>query len=122
MPSPRDDSRSPASEPDPLVRLDRDLKAFEAGRQGRGRGQIGVASEGYRMLGQVLGGVLGGIGLGWLVDHFAHTAPFGVVAGLVIGAGLSVVNAVRMAQRVSARVVAERGVAPPAPDDEDEVD
>jgi len=74
------------------------------------------------MLGQVLGGVLGGIGLGWLVDHFAHTAPFGVVAGLVIGAGLSVVNAVRMAQRVSARVVAERGVAPPAPDDEDEVD
>jgi ATP synthase protein I len=51
--------------------------------------------------------VLGGIGLGWLVDRFAHTNPFGVVGGLLIGAGLSIYATVRTASRVSERAEAD---------------
>ena len=103
MPKPPNDSR------DPLGRLDSDLAAFEAGRA-KGRlpsGIGGAASDGYRLLGQMLGGVLGGIGLGWLLDRFAHTGPFGVVGGLLIGAGLSIYATVRTASRVSARAQAD---------------
>ena len=103
MPKPPNDSR------DPLRRLNNDLAAFEAGRAKRRLpgGIGGAASDGYRLLGQMLGGVLGGIGLGWLVDRFAHTGPFGVVGGLLIGAGLSIYATVRTASRISARAEAD---------------
>jgi ATP synthase protein I len=106
---------------DPLARLDSDLASFEAGRRKAPSGTSGEAGAGYRLLGQMLGGVLGGIGLGWLVDHYAHTSPWGVVSGLLIGAGLSIYSAVRTASRMSARMGSGTGPASPGPgDDEDD--
>jgi len=109
-----------------LERLDRRLEAFEAGRAAKPKA-LGIgesASDGYRMLGEMLGGVLGGVGLGWLVDHFAHTGPWGVVGGLVIGAGLSVFATVQTASRISARAAAKLGPGASAPaavsDDDDD--
>ena len=55
--------------------------------------------EGYRLLGEVIGGVLGGLGLGWVVDHFAHTTPFGMVIGLLLGTAASAYAAVKSAGR-----------------------
>jgi ATP synthase protein I len=55
--------------------------------------------EGYRLLGEVIGGVLGGLGLGWLVDHFTHTTPLFMVAGLLLGTAASAVTAMRSADR-----------------------
>ncbi len=106
-----------------LGRLEGRLDAFEAGRETKplvlGGGES--AGEGYRLLGQMLGGVLGGIGLGWLIDHFAHTGPWGVIGGLLIGAGLSVFTTVQTASRISAREAAKSGpVAPVRDDDEDD--
>jgi ATP synthase protein I len=102
-----------------LERLDRRLEAFEAGRAAKpgASGVGGAAADGYRMLGEMLGGVLGGVGLGWLVDHFAHTNPWGVVGGLVIGAGLSIFATVQTASRISAKAAAKsgRGAAASAP-------
>jgi ATP synthase protein I len=94
---------------DPLAKLDTALAAFEAGRvkTPAGAGVGGEAGAGYRLLGQMLGGVLGGIGLGWLVDHFAHTTPWGLVSGLLIGAGLSIYSTVRTASRLGARTAAQ---------------
>jgi ATP synthase protein I len=106
---------------DPLARLDSDLASFEAGRRRAPSGASGEAGAGYRLLGQMLGGVLGGIGLGWLVDHYAHTSPWGVLFGLLIGAGLSIYSAVRTASRMSARMGSGTGPASPGPgDDEDD--
>jgi ATP synthase protein I len=105
-----------------LGRLEGRLDAFEAGRESRPLA-LGVgdsAGEGYRLLGQMLGGVLGGIGLGWLVDHFAHTGPWGLVGGLLIGAGLSLYATVQTASRISARAAAKSGPIASAPDDEDD--
>ena len=78
-------------------------------------------AQGYRFVGEVVGGVLGGVGLGWLLDHFAHTQPWGVVGGLLIGTGFSIYTAVSAAARAN-KIVLDRQApaAPSVPDDEDE--
>src|SRR5579863_9671855 len=98
---------------DPLARLDSDLTSFDASRRKTPSGLGSEAGAGYRLLGQMLGGVLGGIGLGWLVDHFAHTSPWGVVLGLLIGAGLSIYSTVRTASQMGARMGSGTGPAAP---------
>ena len=68
----------------------------------------------------MLGGVLGGLGLGWLFDHFAHSSPWGVIVGVLAGAAASVVIVVRTAMKLSERASAKSAPASAAPDDEDE--
>lgn len=80
-----------------LASLDRRLKAFEAQQQpkyGDGSAQKAMG-QGYRFLAEVVGGVLGGLGFGWVFDHFAHTSPFGLVGGLLIGVGASTFVAIK---------------------------
>jgi ATP synthase protein I len=115
----------PDESSDGLKRLDNQLDAFEASRTTRplsmGMGG-GSGSDGFRMLGSILGGVLGGLGLGWLVDHFAGTAPLGVLSGLLIGAVLSVIAAVRQATAMSAKAAAAGPPARAVADDDDDDD
>ena len=113
------DPKSGGKGHDPLARLDSDLASFEAGRRKAPSG-MGEAGAGYRLLGQMIGGVLGGLGLGWLVDRFAHTSPWGLVLGLLIGAGLSIFSAVQTASRLSARTEAKASPTAPVPDDDED--
>ncbi|HEY2050899.1 MAG TPA: AtpZ/AtpI family protein [Caulobacteraceae bacterium] len=116
--------------PDPFGRLDERLAAFEADRRksrpgldlglGAMSGAGAGASAGYRMVAQLLGGVFGGVGLGWLLDHFAHTRPFGLVGGLLIGVTMALVTTIRTATRASARTQSTTPPAPRAPDDDDD--
>jgi len=116
----------PDESSDGLKRLDKQLDSFEASRTTKpfsmGMGGGGSGSDGFRMLGQILGGVLGGLGLGWLVDHFAGTAPLGVLSGLLIGAVLSVIAAVRQATAMSAKAAASAPPAKAVTDDDDDDD
>lgn len=77
-------------------------------------------AQGYRFVGEVVGGVLGGVGLGWLLDRFAHTQPWGVVGGLLIGTGFSIFVAVSTAAKASRIAMAAHGTVPAPADDEDE--
>jgi ATP synthase protein I len=70
---------------------ERTPKGSDAGTAERGVG------EGYRLLGEVIGGVLGGLGLGWLFDSVAHTTPFGVVIGMLAGTAAAGYAAVKSA-------------------------
>ena len=108
-----------------LKSLDHQLDAFEASRASKPSkpalmGMGDSASDGFRLLGQLLGGVFGGLGLGWLVDHFAGTSPWGIVGGLLIGAGLSIYAAVRSAMAMSARAAAAGPPAAPVAENDDD--
>jgi ATP synthase protein I len=114
-------------QPDPtdaeaLKRLDGKLKAFEAERAGPvySGGDQKAAGEAYRMMAGLIGGLFGGLGLGWTFDHFVHTSPWGLVGGLLIGVGLSTYSAVRTAGRMSASARIDAGPAPAVPDDTDD--
>jgi ATP synthase protein I len=104
-------------------RLDRRLDALESQRERRASFTAQRAmGEGYRFLAEVVGGVFGGAGFGWLVDRFAHTSPFGLIGGLLIGTGLSIYAAVKGAERWSKTESAKAGPLPGVSDDEDEDD
>jgi ATP synthase protein I len=102
-------------------RFDERLAAAEAAqaRTQSGDAQRAMA-QGYRFLGEVVGGVLMGAGLGWLLDRFAGTKPFGLVGGLLIGTGFSIFVAVRSASRMTKDAVSKAGPLPSVRDDEDE--
>lgn len=104
-----------------LQRLDKRLDAFDAGRKAKPFATgMGGTNDGYLLLGQLLGGMLGGVGLGWLLDHFAHTSPWGVVGGLLIGVTASIISTVRTASAMSARAMRNQTPAAPVASGEDE--
>jgi ATP synthase protein I len=104
-----------------LASLDQRLGAAEAAQARNVSPETHMAmAQGYRFVGEVVGGVLGGVGLGWLLDRFAHTAPWGVVGGLLIGTGLSIFVAVSTAAKASTMTMDRQAPAPSVPADEDE--
>ena len=104
-----------------LQSLDQRLGAAEAAQARKVSPDTHAAmAQGYRFVGEVVGGVLGGVGLGWLLDHFAHTQPWGVVGGLLIGTGFSIFTAVSAAARASKNELGAFGPSPGASDGEDE--
>ena len=114
MPTP-DESRDEA-----LERLNERLGALENQRQPKSIEAQRAMGEGYRFLGEVVGGVLGGAGFGWLLDRFANTTPWGLVGGLLIGTGLSIFVAVKSAAKASKAALEKAGPLPSVPDDDDE--
>ena len=104
-----------------LASLDQRLGAAEAAQARKVSPETHMAmAQGYRFVGEVVGGVLGGVGLGWLLDHFAHTQPWGVVGGLLIGTGFSIFTAVTAVGRANKIALATHGTVPGAAADEDE--
>jgi ATP synthase protein I len=107
-----------------LDRLHRRLDAFEAERARKGGGTQTADTRGmqagYRFLGEVIGGVLGGVGLGWFFDRLAHTSPLGTIGGMLIGTGVSIFVAVRGAMRMSNTASKAAGPMPAAPDDDED--
>ena len=107
---------------DGVDHLEDRLKAFE---QKRARSvtpeQAQALGAGYRFLASMIGGVLSGIGLGWLLDHYAGTGPWGMIGGMLIGSTVSIFTVVRTAGRMSDE--AKKAGPPPQVvpfDDEDE--
>jgi ATP synthase protein I len=84
-----------------LGRLGDQLDAFEAKRvrQVKSFGETSGAGDGYRLLGTLIGGVVGGLGLGWFFDRLAHTGPFGLIGGLLIGTAAAIYTIARSASR-----------------------
>ncbi len=96
------------------------LEAFEADRAPKTSAVAqSFSGDGFRFLGEVVSGVLGGAGLGWLVDRFTHTEPLGLIGGLLIGTGFSIFVAMRTAALATKRAMEKMGPLPSVPDDDE---
>ncbi len=115
----------PDDPPDEALKsLDQRLGAAEAAqaRKVSPDTHAGIA-QGYRFVGEVVGGVLGGVGLGWLLDHFVKvTAPWGMIGGLLIGTGVSLFAVANAAATASKKALDAAGplAAATASEEEDE--
>ena len=81
-----------------------------------------VTGEAYKIIADLIGGVLVGLGLGFLADRFLGTTPWGIIGGVLLGFALSIYMARRTANRLMAQAKAS-GVVPqsiPFDDEDDE--
>jgi ATP synthase protein I len=105
-----------------LDRLSKRLEAVEAKRASGGLrpGDASRISAGYRFVASLIGGVLMGVGFGWLFDRFLGTGPWGLVGGTLIGVAISTITVVRQAARMSDEAAREHPAASVPFDDDDE--
>lgn len=108
--------------PEATDRLEAQLAAFEAKRARSTTPFTGEAlvGKGWTMIIQLIVTALAGVGLGWLVDRFAHTSPIGLVVGAVLGAGLAVYQAARTAAHMGAASLAKTPAQSVPFDDDDD--
>lgn len=92
-----------------LRSLDERAKALEArtARPVSPMGEMNASSQAYRILAELLGGVLIGLAAGAILDRFAKTGPWGLIGGVLLGFALSVFMARRTANRLMAQAKAE---------------
>lgn len=75
---------------------------------------------GYKLMGEMIGGVAVGLGLGWAFDFLVGSMPWGIIAGTLIGFGMSIWLALRSARKMSVEAARELGPARDLPDEVDE--
>ena len=54
---------------------------------------------GNRVLGELVGGLVGGAFIGWVIDQFAGTSPWGLLVMLFVGVGVAFRNIIRISSR-----------------------
>ncbi|PBC01976.1 AtpZ/AtpI family protein [Mesorhizobium sp. WSM3860] len=92
---------------DELERRRRELEASLASRRtDRLEGKDDAkAATGYgqalKLSSEFIAGVVVGVGLGWIIDRLAGTAPFGLIVGLLLGFGAGVLNVLRSSGQVA---------------------
>ena len=69
----------------------------------RTRGAAGYG-QAFKLSSEFIAGIAVGIGVGWLVDRWAGTSPWGLIVFLLLGFGAGILNVMR-----SAGMVAEFG-------------
>ena len=71
------------------------------GREGAGRGPPAADASGYargfRLSSELVGGVLVGAGIGWVLDRVLGISPWGLILFLLLGFVAGVMNVVRSA-------------------------
>jgi len=91
-------------EPASLKSLDAKLKAAREQNQGPGEasglseGQTGMG-YGSRLSVEIIASLLAGLGLGWVIDHFAGTKPLFMLVFMFAGLGIGIYNVMRMSRR-----------------------
>jgi ATP synthase protein I len=81
-----------------------------------------AASQAWRIIADLLGGVFVGLALGAGVDWYFQTNPWGLIGGVLLGFAVSIWMAWRTAQRVMAMAKASGEEPKSVPFDEDEED
>lgn len=113
--SPGGESAPSGSDRD-IERRRRDLEAALAARRPGGNAGTESAARGgatgygqaFRLSSEFIAGIAVGAGLGWMIDRFAGTSPWGLIIFLLLGFCAGILNVLRSAGRI-----AEPGSKPP---------
>ncbi|WP_333836118.1 AtpZ/AtpI family protein [Novosphingobium sp.] len=84
-----------------LSRLNERLDAARQREQGRKPAPDREKSDanyrlGNRVLAELIGGLVGGAFIGWVIDQFAGTRPWGLLVMLFVGIGVAFRNIIRI--------------------------
>ena len=94
-------AREPIAEDARIDALEARLKAAREREDQRNRPQVKGADANYRsgnrVLADLLGGIFGGFVIGWVIDRFAGTAPWGLLVMLFLGIIVAFRNIIRAA-------------------------
>ena len=109
--------RAASGRDEDLERRRRDLEASLAARRPAERGggedaeRGGMAGYGqaFRLSSEFIAGIVVGAGLGWVIDGFLGTSPWGLIVFLLLGFAAGILNVLR-----SAGMVAQAGLGAPA--------
>ena len=98
------DARAPLGEDARIDALDERLKAAREREEERNRPAAGVEADanyrmGSRILAELIGGIGGGAFLGWVIDQFAGTSPWGLLVVMFLGIIVSFRNIIRISNR-----------------------
>ncbi|MBT0671248.1 AtpZ/AtpI family protein [Novosphingobium profundi] len=96
--------QGPVGEDARIQALDERLKDLRGREEARNRPKAGVEADenyriGNRVLSELLGGLAGGLFLGWLIDHFAGTSPWGLLGMMFFGIFIAFRNIIRITNR-----------------------
>ncbi len=97
-------ARDPIGEDARIDALDARLKAAKEREDQRNCPQGTVESDasyriGSKVLAELLGGIGGGAFIGWVIDQFAGTAPWGLLAVMSLGIVVAFRNIIRMSSQ-----------------------
>lgn len=96
-------AREPIGEDARIDALEKRLRAAHEREEERNRPQVQGADAGYklgnRVLAELLGGLLGGAVIGWVIDYFAGTSPWGLLVMLFAGIVVAFRNIFRISNR-----------------------
>ena len=115
-------STEPESREEAIARLAQDASDLEArtapplSHEAAGQAAAGQA---WKIIADLFGGVFVGLALGFIVDRFAGTEPWGLIGGVLLGFAVSVFMAWRTAQRLMAEAK-QHGEPQSVPFDDDE--
>lgn len=97
-------ARDPIGEDSRIDALDERLKAAREREDERNRPVAGGEADanyrmGSRILAELIGGIGGGAFLGWVIDHFAGTSPWGLLVVMFLGIIVSFRSIIRNSNR-----------------------
>lgn len=97
-------ARDPIGEDSRIDALDERLKAARQREDDRNRPVAGGETDanyrmGNRILAELIGGIGGGAFIGWVIDHFAGTKPWGLLVVMFLGIIVSFRSIIRNSNR-----------------------
>lgn len=96
-------ARDPIGEDARIDALEERLSAAREREEERTKPQVTVEADanysaGNRVLAELLGGIGGGAFIGWVIDRFAGTSPWGLLVVMALGIIVTFRNIIRMSQ------------------------
>ncbi len=97
-------ARDPIGEDARIDALETRLKAAKEREEQRNKPPETVESDasyqlGSKVLAELLGGIGGGAFIGWVIDRFAGTAPWGLLVVMALGIVVAFRNIIRMSSQ-----------------------